>query len=303
MSESALPTPVSVVIAWVNSFELLQPGLDALQNQSGRAPAEVIVVTRRGEDDQSRLRRAYPSVIVLPAPPGTSIPALRSLGIKHARGAAAVAVTEDHCVPCGDWISRIEQGIASGCAVIGGPVENAWTRRQRDWAAFLTEYAGAIRGGVAETVSQLPGNNVAYHRDLTAGLCATLDRGQWESFFHRQLAAGGVRFAFDPEMVVHHRRPFGFGYFVSQRYHFSRSFAAMRNQSLTVAGRLVYAMGSALLPPLLVVRGFQTLRGKQRFVGRYVACLPLIGIYVTVGAIGEMVGYALGGGNSLERVE
>ncbi|CAG0945480.1 hypothetical protein ANRL1_02372 [Anaerolineae bacterium] len=299
MAEST-PT-ISVVIAWVNPLDLLTPGLQALTRQPVQ---EIIVATRHNAKEQARLRALFPQITVLPAAPNTPITALRSLAIKHARS-DVVAVTEDHCVPDENWIATIAHAQSrTDCDVVGGPVENALTTRWRDWAAFLTEYAGAIRSATGnESNHALPGNNVAYKRALLDGLCATLERGLWESFYHPQLIARGAHFKYDPRMIVYHRRPFDFTYFVFQRFQFSRSFAAMRLQSLTAFGRIKYGVGAVLLPPLLFLRGLMTLRRKQRFVGRYLACAPLIGAYVTVGALGEMLGYFLGGGDSLEKIE
>jgi hypothetical protein len=77
----------------------------------------------------------------------------------------------------------------------------------------------------------------------------------------------------------------------------------MRCLTFTAMTRLKYGFGSALLPPLLLLRCYQNLAKRRRFVGQYFRCLPLISLYVMVGAFGEMVGYFLGGSNSLEKVE
>lgn len=303
-----MPCVISVVIAWVNPPELLEQGLDSLTRQQSRNADEIIVVTRHNQDMQMRLRARYPEVTLLSASPQTPITMLRSMGLRVARGTIAI-VTEDHCVPSGDWISVVEQRLQEDCDVVGGPVENACTHRLRDWAAFLTEYAFAIRShaDVAESTikpaAELPGNNVAYKREFVAGLCATLESGLWESFYHRQLAGRGAKMFLDTKMLLYHRRPFDFRYFIAQRYHFCRSFAAMRCQSLKTRARIKYGLGSVLLPPLLWMRGFRTLARKRRLVGRYICCSPLIAIYLSAGALGEMIGYFFDGGRSLERVE
>jgi hypothetical protein len=301
--EPAWPS-VSVVIAWVNPLELLSPGLEVLATSGSVKADEIVVVTRRGSEDQLRLKRGFPGVSLLVAPASTSIPALRSIGIRHANG-DVIAITEDHCVPGANWIATIKcRMLDRNCLVVGGPVENASTERLRDWAAFLTEYAGAIRPAVSSPgEGPLPGNNVAYRRTVIDGLVKTLERGQWESFYHEQLTREGTRLLFDPELLVLHQRPFDVGYFVGQRFVFSRSYAAMRNQSLTPAGRLKYGLGSLLLPPLLLARGLATLIRRRRLVGRYLVCLPLITLYVSVGAVGEIIGYLFGGANSLEQIE
>lgn len=296
---------ISVVIAWVNSFELLAAGLDALL-QGSRQADEIIVVTRHGKNEQNYFRQKYQNVKLIAAPPETAITGLRSIGIKHSVG-SVVVVTEDHCVPSEKWLATVERRIAEGFDVVGGAVENAWDERLRDWAAFLTEYAFAIRSRDEKTDDgehgSIPGNNVAYRRELIDGLCETLDADLWESFYYDDLRREGKRLMHDSEMLLYHRRPFDFFYFIGQRFHFCRSYAEMRSQSLNGFGRVKYGLGSAILPPLLWLRGLQTLLKKQRMVGRYILCSPLMAFYLCAGAFGEMIGYFFGGGTSLGRVE
>lgn len=299
-SSSSEPS-LSVVIAWVNPLALIEPVIEALESQTA-PPEEIIVVTRHPAPLQQKLRSLCRNVVLEGAPPSASIPKLRSIGLRRARG-SIVAVTEDHCVPPPGWAARIRFRIRDGSDVVGGPVENACTSRVRDWAAFLTEYAGVVRPNRDGVVNGLPGNNVAYRRDLVVGLSEVLDRGLWESFYHDRLAREGLRLTFDPALVINHQRTFDFWYFITQRYHFCRSFAGMRCASLRAAGRLKYGIGSALLPPLLFLRNLRHLLERRRLVGRYLFCSPLIGAYMTAGAVGEMVGYFLGGGDSIRKVE
>lgn len=300
------PFTISVVIAWVNSYELLTAGLDALLIQEKRTADEIIVVTRHGENEQRKLQENYPNVILVSAAADTTITKLRSLGVRLSTG-SAVAVTEDHCVPARNWLATIERKISDGGDVVGGAIENAWDKRLRDEAAFLTEYAFAIRAA-GETKSEknaaIPGNNAAYRRELIEGLCETLDADLWESFYFDELRDAGKNLVCDAEMLLYHRRPFDFFYFVRQRFHFCRSFAEMRaSQSLNNFGRAKYGAGSLILPPLLWLRGLNILRKKRRMVGRYFLCSPLIWVYLCAGAIGEMTGYFFGAGKSLARVE
>lgn len=292
----------AVVIAWVNPFPLIEPGLRVLLAESSQPPDEIIVATRHAAPLQARFRAAFPGVKLIPAAPQTTIPALRSMGIR-ASASAVVLVTEDHCVPAPDWIERAAEAISSGSGVAGGPVENACTSRLRDWAAFLTEYSGVLRPAAPGVKNATPGNNVAYRRDVAEEIARTLDAGLWESFAFEELERRGVRIAFHPGMLVYHRRPFDFFYFLNQRFHFCRAFAGMRCQSLGTPGRLKYAAGCIVLPGLLLVRTLRNLLARQRLVGRFIICLPLIAVYFAAGAAGEMIGYLLGGGKSLQRVE
>lgn len=293
---------VSVVIAWVNRFEWLVPGLQSLATQHGDDPLEIIVVTRHEREPRDKLQRQFPCVTLISAPRDTSIPMLRAIGMRAARG-EFVAVTEDHCIPSPDWIATIEARLRAGCDVAGGPVENAYTDRVRDWAAFLTEYAGAILPMPSGPARSVPGNNAAYRRKLVDPLCDTLTRGSWESFHLEGPEGDHLAISMDANMLIRHGRPFDFAYFVSQRFHFCRSFAQMRRERMSRAVRCVYGFGCVLLPPMLWWRALRALLAKRRLVGKYLLCTPLISIYLTAGAFGEMIGYFFGGGTSLERVE
>lgn len=291
----------SVAIAWVNPFELLDPGIRALFAQT-KPPMEVIVATRHPASARRALSGALPCVTLIAAHADATIPELRALAIR-ASGGEIVLVTEDHCVPAPDWIERAAAAIAAGADIVGGPVENACSSRLRDRAAFLTEYSGVIRPATDTVTNVIPGNNVAYRRAIALEVAGTLDSGLWESFGLASLIAGGARVVFDRDMVVHHRRAFGIRYFLGQRFHFCRAFGEMRRRSMPAGQRLAYAAASLLLPGALAARCWRNLRERRRFVREFSILSPLIFVYFCAGAVGEMLGYVFDGSGSLRRVE
>jgi hypothetical protein len=293
--------PCSVVIAWVNSFDLLEPVLVALAQQSTPA-AEIILATRRPESDRVRLSEAFPAVHLISASPDTTIPVLRALGIRASRG-EVVLVTEDHCVPSPAWIARATASIQEGNSAVGGPVENIWPSRLRDSAAFLTEYSGVLRPAPEGIRNVIPGNNVAYRRDVALEIADSLNDGLWESFALEHISGRGHHIAFDRDMLVYHCRPFGFRYFMGQRFHFCRAWAAMSRRFLPRLPRAARAAASVLLPCVLLIRSWRNLAARKRLTAQFAVCAPLIFVYFCVGAAGEMLGYALGGGHSLAHVE
>jgi hypothetical protein len=294
------PLVCAVVIAWVNPYPLLKPGLRAIL-ANRRQPDEIIVVTRHCLEMQRQFRDDFPQVTLLSQSPESTIPALRAIGIR-ASSSAVVLVTEDHCTPAGDWVERATRAILAGSGVVSGPVENACTSRWRDWAAFLTEYSGVVRPAVRGVVNGVPGNNVAYRRDVADEVARTLADGLWESFALPSLEKR-VRFTFDPDMLVNHARPFDFNYFGVQRYHFCRAFAGMRLGSQSGAKRWLYVCGSVVLPVFLFWRALRNLLERRRLIARFLICSPLILFYFVVGALGEMAGYAFGSTDSLRYVE
>ena len=293
---------VSVVIPSVNGLPAIADCLDALDRQEGNVPAQVVVADRCGEAVRAVLRERFPHALILAAPPGASIPALRTLGIARAR-APLVAIIEDHCNVGASWLLTIERARRGGHPVIGGAVENGSVERVVDWAAFFCEYARfmpPLKGG---PVAEVTGNNVVYDRATLDAAGSDDASGSWEFFLHARLKERGVPFHCEPELLVSHRKVFGFAYFLAQRYHYSRSFAGARLRGAPLWKRAFYAAATPLLPPLLFVRIAREVAPRRRYWGRFVQAAPILALFLCSGAWGEASGAVAGPGDSLRRVE
>ena len=289
---------VSVVVPCVNGLPAIAECLEALRRQDADVHAEVVVVDRCGEATRAVLRERFPEVVILAAEPGTAIPALRALGIARSRG-PLVAIIEDHCNVAPGWLSAIDRARRAGHPVIGGAVENANVDRLVDWAAFFCEYARfmpPLKGGVVEEVA---GNNVVYERDLLGDL----EPDAWEFFLHARLKERGVPFHCEPALLVSHKKEFGFGRFLEQRYHYSRSFAGMRLADAPRWRRLLYAAGTPLLPLVLFGRIAAAVARRRRHWGVFLASAPVLAVFLGSWAWGEAVGALGGPGDSLGKVE
>ena len=294
---------VSVVIASVNGLPFIEECLDALMAQDGSTPYEVVVVDCCGEATRRKIR-TYPEdrVQLLAVEGRPSIPRLRALGMVRARG-QMVAILEDHCNVVPGWIEVVARAHEAGVEALGGAVENGSTERLVDWAVFFCEYARFMPPVARGVVPEITGNNSVYHRRVLERLGEALDEEVWESFLHQKLHEAGVEFHCDPDLLVSHKKEFGFGYFLSQRYHYSRSFAGMRMERARWWMRLAYAVSTPALPPLLAYRIGRTVWGKGRHRGTLLRTIPVLGIFLLMWAWGEAVGALLGPGDSLEKVE
>lgn len=295
---------VSVVIASVNGFPWVGACLDALTKQEGDIPFEVLVIDRCGDDVCREIARQFPQpeVRVIPVADSPSIPKLRAIGMSAARG-RMIAILEDHCNVPPTWFLSIQRAHRAGHRAIGSGVENGAVDRIIDWAVFFCEYSKFMPPVAAGVGVEIPGNCAVYDRAALELVGPEIHREVWESFMHRRMAEEGVEFFCDPEMTVSHKREFPFGYFMSQRYHYSRSFAGMRLLSAPLSRRLLYACATPLLPPLLLWRMATTIRRKGRRGKEFVLAVPAIGIFLLSWAWGEAVGAICGPGDSLARVE
>ena len=292
---------LSVVVASVNGWEMLEPTLRALDAQPERPRMEVIVVEAVGGETRRALREHRPGVEVIAVDARRTIPALRHLGVVRAKG-DLVAILEDHGEVAPDWASALLEAHQGPWGAVGGVVENGRTGLV-NWAAFFCEYA-TYMGPVLEGESaDLPGNNIAYKRPHLLRHAHELEQGRWESWINDKIRADGVPIASTNKAVVRHIKPFRLGHFLVQRFHFARSYAGMRRVDQSIARRLIYGFGSLALPGLLTLRVTRTAMAKGRNLGQFAASLPLIALFYTVGAAGEMVGYLIGPGDSLSRVE
>lgn len=289
---------LSVVVASVNGLPYLADCLEALEE---RAPqAEVVVADWTDESTRMLVRERFPRVRLLSFDEPMAVPELRAAGI-FASTSVYVALIEDHCNVREGWAERIVDAHEAGRSVVGGSIRNSPFRRVRDWAAFFCEYSRYMEPAPAGEVDDLPGMNVSYDRRALEAIDDLLRAGRWESWLHARLLDRGFVLWCEPEAVLDHAKDFGFREFLSQRYHYSRSYAGMRNPELG-AKRLLYALGSPLIPPLMYARIARNVLARRRHRRELALATPLILLYMTVWAGGEAIGYAFGGGRSLLRV-
>jgi len=297
---------VSVLIASVNGRPMIEECLAALEAQSAPELAEVVVADATDDETRRALGARFPRARILPFPRGTTIPFLRTAAFDASR-ARIVAVTEDHCVPDARWVAEIAAALAdpdgAGATVVGGAVENGSRDRLVDWAVYFCEYARYMAPVPDGPHTDVPGVNVAYRREVLAAHRALLERGFWEGIVHPLLIAEGARIVSSPRLVVSHKKRFGFGYFLDQRFHYSRYYAATRAAPWPAWKRAAAACAMPILPPLLFARATREVARKRRNAGPYVASLPILTAFWISWAVGELAGSLFGAGDSLSRIE
>jgi hypothetical protein len=297
-----MPAPeLTVVIPSVNGLGDLLGCLEALEQLRDTVRLEVLVVDRLGGEVPGAVQARFPQVRVLPVPAGTPIPMMRHLAFQAATG-DAVAVVEDHVLVPPGWGRQLLDGLGKGHDVVGGPIENAATGRLLDWATFLCEYSACLPPLPAGPAVWLPGNNIVYRRTVLEQFGAVTAEGKWENRLHDAMRAAGVVLVCDPAIVVGHKKHFGFGEYLSQRYLYSRSYAGARVMGAPLVRRLATGAAGFLLPPLLLLRIQRSLAAKGVGLGLRLKTFPFIAVFAVSWGLGEVVGYWFGAGDALEQV-
>ena len=297
MTEPAL----SVVVPSVNGRQDLIGCLAALERQREDVDLEILVPDRCGPELRAEVRREFPAARIIEAAEGTTIPDLRAMAIAAANG-RALAVIEDHVIVPPGWARSLLAELSGEDMVVGGAIENAATERLVDWAAFLCEYSHCITPLPDGPSDWLPGNNVVYPRTLLARYRAVLGGGRWENQLHDAMRRDGVALVFRPRITVGHKKHYTIGEYVSQRYLYARSYAGARVADAPRAKRLAYGAAAMALPPLLFYRTVTRILSKRRHRAELVRSLPLLAVFVVSWALGEVVGYVAGPGDSLAKV-
>jgi hypothetical protein len=263
----------------------------------------VIVVITGAPAYGARIAETFPWTRVVHAPDVSQVPALRRRGVEAASG-DVVAVIEEHCSAAGDWLHRAMSSLASGrYGAAGGAISHYDYGRLRDWVVYFCEYHGSLPPVPAGETEVLNDANIAYPRRLLLDHVHLLDEGYWPMTLHPALLQAGVRFLSAPEMVVYHRGPFDFGYYLHQRFLFSRAFAGVRARKQPLGRRVAYLVGAPLIPFMLLGRMTRTVFQKRCQVRQFILTLPLILPALVVLVAGEWLGCLVGPGDALSKVE
>jgi len=294
---------VSVVVASKVGEPFIGMCLDSLRAEAEGLGAEVVVVAHGKPGYAADLRTRYPWVRVVESGDVSQVPAMRRIGVEASSG-DLVAVIEEHCSAHKDWLRTAIAALdGTDLAAVGGPVVDYDYERVRDWVVYFLEYNGSMPPAPDGETADLNDANIVYRRPVLTEHIALLDDGYWPMHLHPALVAEGIRMRSVPGMVVHHRGPFDFGYYLGQRFLFSRAFAGVRARSQPLSRRLAYLVMAPLIPVLLLARMAMRVWQKRCRIGKFVQSIPLLIPALIVMVTGEWLGILLGPGDALARVE
>lgn len=302
--ERSRPPQVSVVVASGAGGDYFLPRcLESLSRQAQETGSEVIVVDRCGGDVARRIERDFPWVRLVRADPAerASVPELRRRGVAVARG-DVVAIIEEHCRAPEGWIETIRRSIRDGDSAIGGPILDDGYARVRDWVVYFSEYNNYLPPWPEGERYILNGANIAYPRAVLVRHLDVLGSGYWEVVLHPLIAREGAMRSV-PAMGIPHTGPFDFGYYLEQRYLLSRVWGGTQRATASAAKRLVYLVAAPVFPVLLWFRIAMRVARSGRHLGKFALAAPLLAPVVCTYVWGEWLGYLLGPGDALERVE
>lgn len=293
---------LSVVVPSVNGPETLSRTLRALYDQDEGTALEILVPERTGEATRSVVRRDFPEAVVLPVAEGTTIPAMRRAAF-DASSAAVVAVIEDHVIVPPGWAAQMVDAVTEERPIVGGWVHNGATERLVDRAAYLCEYGHMLTPLTSGEAEWLTGNNVAYHRSVLERFRRVIDEDQWENHLHDAAREAGVPLLRRTDIEVAHEMHYRSAMeYAGQRFLYSRAYAGMRLEGSGPMRSFLYGLAAFALPPVLLARIVGNGWGAPEARADLGKSLPMLALFVSAWAVGEIVGAWVGPGDALGRV-
>ncbi len=284
MSDVPSAPEFSVVVPTLNRPAQLTGLLEALSDQ--RFPGhcfEVVLVNDGGTDPEPVVApfRSALRIVLLHQQSRSGCAAARQRGVEVARG-RYLAFTDDDCVPCPEWLARMEAasrrdpGAACGGIVLNGRPGSALAEASQMVVNYFTDRENQLLSGPRGTNGRppcddagmadddapcepryFPTNNLMFPADAFRAFSGLDTRwriagGEDRDLCHRWMAAGH-RMAFVPNSVVHHCQALDLPGFLRQHFSYGRGALCHRRKNglgglFTQGGGLGFYARLPLLP-------------------------------------------------------
>ena len=295
---------LSVVLITPDSFETVRRTATCIVRQSVRSRIELVIVAPAGAviDVDRELVAPLAGVQVIRLASLTPTGPARAAAIRAA-SAPIVAFGEEHCFPAAGWAEALLAAHQGDYAAVGPAMRNANPDTIVSWADVLIGYGPWLAPVERGERDYLPGHNSSYKRAVLLEYGDALDElFEAETVLMWDLRRQGHRLLLEPAAQAAHTSFELWSSWLQVMFLNGRAFADTRRRGWSIVRRLAYAAASPLIP---VVRLARTL-GHVRRLGRgpvFVAgVIPTVCVGLASDALGQMMGYAFGGGAAHERL-
>jgi len=296
-ADGAMEPALSVILVTPGGFDLLARTLRHLERQTARERLELIFVVPAVPPTGMPELEGFAGVQCVEFGPIEEMGEPLAAAIRVAR-APLVVTGEDHSFPEPEWAEGLIRAHAGPYAAVGALMLNSNPERMESWVHLLCHH-GAYTGRTQPVeLPHLPGHNTSYKRDILLEFGPELGRLlSFEILLHRRLRARGHRLLLDPGARVRHFQRSDPASLVVGQFVSMRSFAATRSESWGWGRRLLYTLGSPLVPVKKFAQMLPDL-WRSRHEGYWPWILPYLAVALVSSAAGEAAGYGLGAGRA-----
>lgn len=291
LNKDFTPPELSVVLASHNARSSVVECLQAVKNQIGENKIEIIVADNSTDETPQIISGDFPGVKLVSASKDKLIPQLWGIGIAESAG-EVIALSTTHFVPAENWLKEILQiHEAADAAGVGGAIENDARAGIVSWAIYFCRYSGFMLPFEQANTFDFAADNASYKRAALERVKHTMTDGFWEVFVHQAMRKEKMPLMQTPKIVVFHRDSFTFSGFARQRFRHGRQFGNARAAQLPAVKRIAFILLSPLIPFIYLYRISRRVLRKKRNIGKYLASLPVLILFLIGWSTGEFCGY------------
>lgn len=292
---------VSVIIPSYNSSATIKKCLRSLENQQTDEPFEVIVVDSSTDNTAGIVREDFPFVRLYLFSERKYPGEARNVGVSQAQ-ADILAFTDADCIAAPNWIAEIIKAhrsshpISTGQAVIGGALDNGNPESYIGWAYYFCKFSQWMPQSKARPMIECPTGCLSVKKWAFEQYGPFREKGYCsDTEFNMNLVKAGYRPFFIPTIKVSHINISRLSRFLAHQPRHGKAFAQLRvkAEDFSSARRLLYVVGSPLLPFLLWFRVAKRVFTTKSYMKQFIASTPLIFLGLVAWSIGELLGYAL----------
>ena len=288
---------VTVGIVAICGEPHLERCLTALSAQRNAPPFDIVIAAAPRLGRLEGVRQRFPDARITMDPKVTSPIDLAAMAVTATHG-EVILLTEDHCVPDGEWVGSLTRTIERNGSAVGGAVDplDPETMTAFDWAFYFVDfyrYRTPLTAGIADALSEC---NVAYRRTNLEALDEPWRTSFHETRIHIALAKQGAPLWMEPRASVRAGRRVHRSDALRERYAFGRYYACRRIEPPHQHTRFWLALGSPLLPLVLLARMARASARDDHIARRFLRSLPDLSALVLAWSFGEVLGYVTGRG-------
>ncbi len=305
MSQAPAQPELSVLLFTPDDFQTIRKTVRHLQAQTAREQIELVILCPSRDQLQAdpAALTGFGAVRLVEVGPGCSTATAKARAIRELT-TPFVALAEDHCYPGPTWAATLLAAHHAGHPIVGPLIENANPASGLSWANLIAcfgRWTGQVPTGPVE---QTPYHNTSYRRDLLlrygdalTGLLAV------EYFLQEDLRARGHQPYLCPNLRVRHVNFSRLRPWAVHAYLGGRLFGGTRWtwERWPVGKRALYIVAAPLIPLVRLRRTLRQMRADPRQWERWPRILPWLVLGLGLHALGELVGYLAGLGDTEPR--
>jgi len=278
---------LTVIVGSLDAGAHLPHCLESLESACAGLDAEILVIDGSAEAGVERIRQRFASARFIAMPSGTLVPALWGRGLREARG-QIVAFTIAQCRVGTDWARSLLDGIRSGAAGVGGPIDVLPGTSATGRATFYLRYSAWL-GSHDGPVAEIAGDNAAYDHAALRAVRNDAAESFWEIEAHARFRELGRTLIMHSGATAWFTDDTGLATMAARRFAHGRHSGAFRVRS-GIRTRWQMILGAPLVPLVLLTRVARRVARARGHLARFVTSLGAFLVLAAAWAAGEAFG-------------